>query len=351
MPNYVRNVIAFEGSDEEILAMLKHIKNDELEMGSIDFNKLIPMPESLNIECGSRTDQGVKMVKDFIMKLSTEKLLSIQDNDELEKVLNEQTRNVPDESKDRWKLGVKATLNQMKYGAETWYDWSLKNWGTKWNSCNFGEDNSYFEKNTIMFDTAWSAPHPVLEKLAETYPNISFEHRWADEDMGANCGKCRYENGERKSFLVPSDHKTALEFAAVVWEYDLTDLSYHINQSGDDYVYTGYENFELVEMFGKTALFTNEHLTERDVPEGLNFYHFRTDDDGDNQFCTLEKRVAVNNGGTLITREDIDLGLEGFIALTEDTTPNFLGVDCSIDDYITEDYGLTESAEMGSVQS
>ena len=351
MPNYVRNIIKFEGTQEDILDMLKRIQNDSIGIGSIDFNKLIPMPESLNIECGSRTTQGVKMVKDFILKLTTEKLVSIQDNKELEKVLNEQTKNVPEESLDKWELGIKAALNQMKYGAETWYEWACENWGTKWNSCNFGENSGSFEDNTIQFDTAWSPPHPVMEKLAEEYPNISFEHRWADEDLGQNCGKSEYENGERTSALVPSNHKTALEFAAIVWGYDLTDLSYHVNLTDDDYVYTGYENFELVEMFDKPALFTNEHLTAKDVPKGLNFYHFRTSDDGENQFCTLEKSVTVNNGGTLITREDIDLGPEGCIELTEDTTPNFLGTDCSIDDYVTENYDLSESADMGSVLS
>lgn len=34
--------------------------------GSIDFNKVIPMPGSLNIETSSRTDQGLKAYRDFI---------------------------------------------------------------------------------------------------------------------------------------------------------------------------------------------------------------------------------------------------------------------------------------------
>lgn len=351
MPNYVRNEVVFQGKEEEILDMLKAIQNDEIGIGSIDFNKLIPMPESLNIECGSRTDRGVKMVKDFLMKISAGEFLSIQNDETLEAKLAEQTKNVPDESRECWDLGVKAALNQMRYGAETWYEWSIENWGTKWNSCNNGEGTGYFESDTLYFDTAWNAPHPVLEKLAETFPHLSFEHRWADEDIGNNCGKCQYENGERTSQFVPDNHKTAMEFATAVWGYDLSDMSYHINQTGDDYVYTGYEDLELVEMFGKPALFTNEHLKPSDVPQGLNLYHFRTDDDGENQFCTLEKNVVVNNGGSLLTRENIDLGEHGFISLSKDTSPNFLGAECSIDDYVTENYDLSESADMGSVLS
>lgn len=51
MPNWVQNNIKFSGDTAEIKKMLEAIKNDEINFGSIDFNKIIPMPESLNIEC------------------------------------------------------------------------------------------------------------------------------------------------------------------------------------------------------------------------------------------------------------------------------------------------------------
>ena len=55
MPNYVKNKVRFNGSDKDIKAMLKTIKSDELGLGTIDFRKIIPMPEDLMIESGSRT--------------------------------------------------------------------------------------------------------------------------------------------------------------------------------------------------------------------------------------------------------------------------------------------------------
>ena len=30
-------------------------------IGTIDFNKITPMPENLNIECGSNTDDGINL--------------------------------------------------------------------------------------------------------------------------------------------------------------------------------------------------------------------------------------------------------------------------------------------------
>ena len=59
MPNHITNILKFEGDSEQVHAMLDKIKSDELGFGSIDFNKIIPMPESLNIEAGSRTDEAL----------------------------------------------------------------------------------------------------------------------------------------------------------------------------------------------------------------------------------------------------------------------------------------------------
>lgn len=54
--------------------------------------------------------------------------------------------------------------NYWEFGFEDWYDWSNKNWGTKWNSY-YG----HFVKNetAYLFCTAWNPPFPVIRKLAE----------------------------------------------------------------------------------------------------------------------------------------------------------------------------------------
>ena len=72
MPNWVQNNIKFSGDTAEIKKMLETIKNDEISFGSIDFNKIIPMPESLNIECGSITNKGIEMVKNYLESMPEE---------------------------------------------------------------------------------------------------------------------------------------------------------------------------------------------------------------------------------------------------------------------------------------
>lgn len=50
---------------------------------------------------------------------------------------------------------------------------------------NYGYDDTidYHDGTPLYFQTAWSAPHPVLEKLTEMFPEIELEHEWADEDI------------------------------------------------------------------------------------------------------------------------------------------------------------------------
>ena len=55
MPNHVTNRIRVFGDEAEILRMLEEIRQEGAGIGSVDFNKVIPRPESLEIPCGFST--------------------------------------------------------------------------------------------------------------------------------------------------------------------------------------------------------------------------------------------------------------------------------------------------------
>jgi uncharacterized surface anchored protein len=87
MPNHVTNVVTIEGvSEDRLTAILAAIRMNDVEgRRSLDFNKIIPMPDSVY--------QG--------------------------------------------NLGEKE---RRLYGENNWYDWAVKNWGTKWNSYNYDNE-------------------------------------------------------------------------------------------------------------------------------------------------------------------------------------------------------------------
>lgn len=70
MPNHVTNIIEIKGDPARVKALFESVKNDEFGLGSIDFNKLIPMPPELDMEEGNRTTRGLKAYKDKSSSLS-----------------------------------------------------------------------------------------------------------------------------------------------------------------------------------------------------------------------------------------------------------------------------------------
>ena len=291
MPNHVTSVITLSGDESRIKAMLEAIKTNEYGIGSVDFEKILPMPDS--IYCGD--------------------------------------------------LGPKE---RAIYGDSNWYDWRVTNWGTKWNCYGYTSD-TVFEKDKLKFLTAWSAPHPILNKLSEMYPDIKFEHEWADEDIGRNCGRYVYYNGERVEEYFPESQKDCLEFAARVMDVNLEeDYALYLNASETEYINIEYDDeYELIEVAGHTALFTNDRITDTDIPKGMYCYHLRHNDNG--EFFTIEKNVAVNHGGSIVTKEPIDLKSKGYIVLDEDSSPNFLGKNMSLYMFREYDPGQTEELSMG----
>lgn len=365
MPNHVMNRISLECSDErarEIMNAVMFDPNPDDEentgFGTLDFNKLIPMPPALMIEAGSSTEQGIEIYLTAVNPNAPDYDLPKMPEDKFKKLVNDLNAErrftlykpyLSDEEIRKYtqyssfgKLadtGKQAIDNLLNYGATTWYDWSIKNWGTKWNSYDAwkGDDHGF------QFSTAWSAPHPVLDALAKKYPDVRITHEWADEDIGQNCGRCEFENGECVYDYEPETHKEALEFATGVWGDTPEDYGLALNASGTDYVYTHAEKYDVVDLFGKPALFTSDRLNNSDIPQGLYVYHVRGDDETTGGFAALEPRVLVNHFGSIVTKEPVDFGEKGFIEFTEDTEPNFKSRSASFSEFMDERFSLDET--------
>lgn len=326
MPNHVTNVLTLRGEPEQIRAMLGAIQYDDLGIGSVDFNKIIPMPESLNIEAGSQTSTGLKAYQDFIEVYTLGGTIHQNNLENIprksEDVFLQQRSDIRPEE---WELGKAAWNNIRLYGAPTWYEWCNRNWGTKWNSYGYdGMVGGYPSGNTLRFQTAWSAPHPVMEKLAEMFPNVEIEHEWADEDIGHNCGRYRYQNGVRIEEWFPETNREAIDLGCELMGLEPLDYGLALNAAGTGYVNLEDDEYEKIELFGKTVLFSNASLTDADIPEGLYCYHLRHGDDG-GKFCSVEPRAGVNHGGSVILKEPLDFGESGYIPLDEETSPSFSG--------------------------
>lgn len=100
------------------------------------------------------------------------------------------------------------------YGENNWYDWSNKYWGTKWNA--YDQCEPYVEGNyvTYVFSTAWSCPLPIYQELAKKY---DIEVKYADEDIGSNCGRIKSKDGKIIEHKTEEDFTDPEGYAKRVW--------------------------------------------------------------------------------------------------------------------------------------
>jgi hypothetical protein len=87
----------------------------------------------------------------------------------------------------------------LDFSDNDWYNWNVRNWGTKWDVAVSSDDKSpdtYFEETAngdnqavyYNFQTAWSSPMPALINLSEQYPDLLFTLSYQEETgWGGEC--------------------------------------------------------------------------------------------------------------------------------------------------------------------
>ena len=61
-----------------------------------------------------------------------------------------------------------------KYGVANWYDWRIKNYGTKWDCSAIDFDTDIPTEFQVTFDSAWSPPIAWLEKVQKDFTTLKF---------------------------------------------------------------------------------------------------------------------------------------------------------------------------------
>jgi hypothetical protein len=218
MPNWVKNIVEFETNSDRINQIVDTIKSEEDgDVKYFDFEKILPMPESLKISSGSSTDIGIDILKyqergdDSALK---ERLKHPWVTKAGLTTVDELVDYCLKEGNADLESARKALFNIDNYGVKDWYEWSVKNWGSKWNS-----SESLFEDGKIHFQTAWSVPEPIFIELSKMFADVKIRVIFADEDLGNNCGEFTLLDGKLISF----DEYDAFQ-ACEVWGYDPAEV-------------------------------------------------------------------------------------------------------------------------------
>jgi len=89
--------------------------------------------------------------------------------------------------------------DEARHSQYWWMTWNVANWGTKWGSYSCKR----LGITRFAFETAWSAPHPIIAEMAKRCPKVHIIHTWADEDTGFNCGVNNYNSGKLTMSHIP----------------------------------------------------------------------------------------------------------------------------------------------------
>lgn len=278
MPNHITNIISFTGPTERIEELKSKIRGKEDE--AIDFNKIIPRPDSLDITSGTSTDFGVAVLL-LKEKNDPSKLIPVlnypwakaENLNTVEKLADY----LVETGKADLEHGRIALENIEKHGHQDWYSWSIANWGTKWNAYSIRE-----EDDKIFFDTAWSTPTPIIEKISNMFPDVTITIQFADEDFGFNCGEVVFVGGDVIKEKFPKGGSAeAYALAAKIQEISLEQLILHIGDSEDD----EFIQKLLLSMF---ELFSPKDVVEELEISGDDFYFSET-------FLSVLKQTLIDN--------------------------------------------------------
>jgi len=80
-------------------------------------------------------------------------------------------------------------------GLPNWYNWSIENWGTKWDVSDCDIVDVSDTELRLIFDTAWSPAEAWVRSTSEVIPYAEFLLIYSEEGMDYS-GFSRYLNGQ-----------------------------------------------------------------------------------------------------------------------------------------------------------
>lgn len=170
MPNHISNKLKVIGTDDQVKEVMEFIKIDSEGIGTIDFNKITPMPKWVY---GSQSN---------VIGIS---------NEDIE-----------------------------KYGENNSLDWAREHWGTKWGA--YQQPDSRSNNDTVFFETAWNGVPKLIHKIAWIFPEVIIEYSFADADLGSsNCGVYRFKDTE----VLSETHYEACSKEAYELSFELVNNS------------------------------------------------------------------------------------------------------------------------------
>jgi Ferredoxin-like domain in Api92-like protein len=117
---------------------------------------------------------------DLTIKGPKDELLKFRDFAKTNKSVLDHNRFVP--YPDKFKRKDEEPVNGKDGFNSGGYEWCLTNWGTKWGICT--PELTERKKSLLYgFECAWSPPVPLIRKMGEMFPALSFKLKYFEAGM------------------------------------------------------------------------------------------------------------------------------------------------------------------------
>ena len=89
-------------------------------------------------------------------------------------------------------------------GENCWLDWRQANWGTRWNTLKAQASAAAYDGgDTILFYTQDAGVPVLMQHASRLCPDAALLYAWASRDVGMDCGAARYRDGEILAQICP----------------------------------------------------------------------------------------------------------------------------------------------------
>ena len=89
-------------------------------------------------------------------------------------------------------------------GENCWLDWRQANWGTRWNTLKAQASAAAYDGgDTILFYTQDAGVPVLMQHASRLCPDAALLYAWASRDVGMDCGAARYRDGEILEQICP----------------------------------------------------------------------------------------------------------------------------------------------------
>lgn len=195
MPNWTENWLTISGPEDQVKTLCAFVEKKEGEEHTVfSFDSIIPMPRLLSqVEEGSRLQDALEAwFGDWERQaagLSRHGVVGLDSREALKKHLVKKDPGLE-------RLALLGRFCERQYGHRSWYPWCWEHWGTKWDACYPEREDRCEEEVAYRFQTAWSAPLPVIERLSTMFPDLEIELCFRDEDPGDEEIELVFRNGK-----------------------------------------------------------------------------------------------------------------------------------------------------------